>query len=69
MQGAQVRSLAGELRFPHAMWPKNTTTNNKLINKLIKYDTNELMYETDSQTENRFVVAKVVGRDGLGVWD
>ena len=38
----------------------------------LKYDTNELLYETDSQTENRLVVAKVEegwGRDGLGVWD
>ena len=38
----------------------------------IKYDTNELIYktETDSDIENRLVVAKGgVGRDGLGVWD
>ena len=40
----------------------------------LKYDTNELIYEreTDSQTENRLVVAKregQQGRDGLGVRD
>ena len=38
----------------------------------LKYDTNELIYETetDSQTENRLVVAKGgQGRDGLGDWD
>ena len=37
----------------------------------LKYDTNEPTYEreTDSQTENRLVVAKGVGRDGVGVWD
>ena len=40
----------------------------------LKYDTNELIYEreTDSQTENRLVVAKGKrgwARDGLGVWD
>ena len=40
----------------------------------LKYDTNELIYETeiDSQTQNRLVVAKgkaMWGRDGLGVWD
>ena len=38
----------------------------------LKYDTNELIYdtETDSQTENRLVVAKGegVGKDGVGVW-
>ena len=35
----------------------------------LKYDTNEPTYEreTDSQTENRLVVAKGVGRDGVGV--
>ena len=39
----------------------------------LKYDTNEPIYETetDSQTENRLVVAKGVGgrRNGVGVWD
>ena len=40
----------------------------------LKYDTNELIYETeiDSNIENRTVVAKGEerrGRDGLGVWD
>ena len=40
----------------------------------LKYDTNELIYETNILTdiENRLVVAKgkgVQGRDGLGVWD
>ena len=40
----------------------------------LKYDTDELIYETetDSKTENRLVAAKGEeewGRDGLGVWD
>ena len=40
----------------------------------LKYDTNELIYktETDSHIENRLVVAKGEGgwgRNGLGVWD
>jgi len=39
----------------------------------LKYDTNELIYETetDSQTENRLMVAKGEGverREGLGGW-
>jgi len=36
----------------------------------LKYDTNELIYETeiDSQTESRLVVARGK-RVGLGVWD
>ena len=41
---------------------------------LKKNDTNELIYETgtDSQTENKFMFTKGgrgVGRDKLGVWD
>lgn len=38
----------------------------------IKYDTNEPMYETETDTEKRLVVAKGEwsrGRDGLGVSD
>ena len=40
----------------------------------LKYDTNELIYETetDSDIEDRRVVAKGEdgwGREGLGVWD
>ena len=39
----------------------------------LKYDTNEPIYktETDTDIENRLVVAKGegVGREGLGVWD
>ena len=38
----------------------------------VKYDTYELIYETeaDSQTENRPVVTEGErGRDGLGAWD
>ena len=40
----------------------------------LKYNTNELIYETktDPQTENKPVVAngeREWGRDGLGVWD
>ena len=40
----------------------------------LKYETNELIYETetDSQTENRLMVAKGErgwGWEGLGVWD
>ena len=38
----------------------------------LKYDTNELIYETDSDIENRLVAAKKEeswGRDGLGIWD
>ena len=40
----------------------------------LKYDTNELIYktETDSQTENKLMVIKGEkkwGRDILGVWD
>ena len=37
----------------------------------LKYDTNELIYETETDTdiENRLVVAEGWGRDGLGVWD
>ena len=39
----------------------------------VKYDKNELIYkaETDSQTENRLVVASREGwgKVGLGVWD
>ena len=37
----------------------------------LKYNTNEPIYETetDSQTENRLAVAKVrAGRDGMGAW-
>ena len=36
----------------------------------LNYNTNELIYETDSDIENRLVVAKVVRRewDGLGIW-
>ena len=36
----------------------------------LKYDTNELIYETETLTdvENRLVVAKGKG-EGLGVWD
>ena len=37
----------------------------------LKYDTNEPIFktETDSQTQNRLVVAKEERRDELGVWD
>ena len=41
----------------------------------LKYDTNELIYETETDSgdiENRFVVAKGEGgweREGLGIWD
>ena len=38
----------------------------------LKYDTNELIYETETDSENRLVVAKGEGqwgRDVLGVWD
>ena len=38
----------------------------------LKYDTNELIYktETDSQTENKLIIAKGKrGRDKLGGWD
>ena len=38
----------------------------------IKYDTNKPIYETETDTENRLVVAKGEwsgGRDGLGVWN
>ena len=37
----------------------------------LKYDTNDLICETetDSQTENRLVIAKGGGRGELGVWD
>ena len=40
----------------------------------LKYDTSELVYrtETDSQTESRLEVAsgeKGLGRDSLGLWD
>ena len=40
----------------------------------LKYDINELIYETetDSDLENRLVAAKGDrgwGKDGLGVWD
>ena len=40
----------------------------------LKYDTNEFIYETetDSDTDNRLLVAKGEegwGRDGVGVWD
>ena len=39
----------------------------------LKYDTNELIYETNRPTdiENRLVVKgeKGLGRNGLGVWD
>ena len=37
----------------------------------LKYDTNKLIYERDSQTENRLVIAKGegwCGRDGVGGW-
>ena len=34
----------------------------------LNYNTNELIYETDSDIENRLVVAKGE-REGLGVWD
>ena len=38
----------------------------------LTHDTTEFIYkaERDSQTQNRFVIAKGVwARDGLGVWD
>ena len=35
----------------------------------LKYDTNELIYETDSQTENRLVVAKGKGDEGGMDWE
>ena len=38
----------------------------------LKYDTNELIYETKTDIEKRLVVAKgerVCEREGLGVWD
>ena len=37
----------------------------------LKYDTNELTYETetDSQTENRLAVVGAREKEGLGVWD
>ena len=40
----------------------------------LKYDTNELIYETEtnSQTENKLIVTEEErkwGRDKLGVWD
>ena len=37
----------------------------------LKYDTNELTYETetDSQIENRLVVVGAREKEGLGVWD
>ena len=38
----------------------------------LKYDTNNLIYETESQTQRTDVAAKREGkwrRDGLGVWD
>ena len=40
----------------------------------LKYDTNEIIYKTemDSQTENKLMVTKRergCGRDKLGVWD
>ena len=37
----------------------------------LKYDTNELIYETETDSENRLVVAKGEGqwgREGLEVW-
>ena len=36
----------------------------------LKYDRNDLIYETeiDSNIENRPVVAKTAGRDGVGGW-
>ena len=37
----------------------------------LKYDTNELIYEIETDIEHRLVVAKGEGewgRDGLGVW-
>ena len=36
----------------------------------LKYDRNDLIYETeiDSNLENRPVVAKTAGRDGVGGW-
>ena len=38
----------------------------------LKYDTNELIYKTETHftdLEKRLVVAKGEGKDGLGVWD
>ena len=35
----------------------------------LKYDTNELIYKTDSQTEDRLVVAKGAGGGGGMEWD
>ena len=37
----------------------------------LKYDTNELIYKTDTHTENKFTVTKRErgwGKDNLGVW-
>ena len=37
----------------------------------LKYHTNELIYKTDTHTENNFIVTKrerVWGKDNLGVW-
>ena len=35
----------------------------------LKNNMTEPIYETDSQTQRRLVVAKGSGRRGLGVWD
>jgi len=37
----------------------------------LKYATNELIYETETDTENKLMVAKGkgVGEGGLGFWD
>ena len=78
MQGAQVRSLVGELdpacvlqlivRMPQLRGPPAATkTQHNQIKKKRERNRNRL-----TDIENRLVVAKGEegwGRDGLGVWD
>ena len=62
----------------HTKWSKPGRERQKSYNSTymwnLKYNTNELIYDTktDPQTENKPVVAngeREWGRDGLGVWD
>ena len=68
-----ICSNMDETRDYQTNWSKSETKTNTIWYHMwnLKYDTNELIYKTDSHTESRLVVAKGEGggRDGLGVSD
>ena len=65
-----------EPRDYHAMWSQSLRERQILYDVVymwnVKYDTNEHIYETETDSQNTLVVAKGEegwGRDGLGVRD